>query len=763
MVSPFEKAAQSRKESSESPFQRVAKQRESEKEDTRSFGQKVKSGAAQYTSGFGGGAGGALTDVANLGQIPGIKQLTPLGPLSDLMKVSGAKGTHDLTEAIQKDFDVDDPKNSMERILKESGQWGGQEALFGTALGGPAGGGVGALHGSASGMLYGGLKELGVDDNWALGVTMLATVSPIAFQKLLPKIEQKIASMKKGAPPEGGGPPPEGGGPPPSPSHSGAEPAKKLSEMESPPPNEPSPSPSPPPSKYGLEEAKLTAPEQYLKSDYELAEDIQNALSPLKQEENAVRAPKPPATVQLIFDPVNKELSQISPNRINNPRFLGDEVGRTVRNVSRQIYAENTRLWNEAKDVASHNVSARPELAEHLREIIRETQAPVRQGEKKLHDFAEQFLDRLERRKGKRTFFKEVSNEDLVNAIISARKGYNYQYSGGVSGHRINEFTNALEQELIASSSAEERTALEMARQAHKDWATRFKDPTVMPFRNEKLSKPRELYDKMLNPDTYHIISDILARDASGRGARLNGNIQRNMVEKVLEPYLLRPQSLNPAKFERDLSKLRGIVPDEILGQIGQKVFQNHERSLMTQPELPSPKGPSFANISESQIPSKLKTIEGLKRLKEELSQVPGGKELYNEVSKTQGIDLLFGGQLDIPAKSERIKNILNDRNGRPYIKMTLGEDNLHVLDELVAKNQLEKRLLQIEESPTLKSILKDPDILVKGSKVVFNILRGNPIGTVNNSVQLAKKIAKHTKAKTAAPAKATASNIVID
>jgi hypothetical protein len=773
MVDPFEKIAQSRKESSQDPFQRIAQQRQSQKEDTRGLGERAKAGVAQYGTGVGGGAGGAVADVANLGQIPGLKQ-TFLGPLSDLMKVSGAKGTHELTEKIQKEFDVDDPKDSLERILKESGQWGGQEGTFGLATGGPVGGGLGLLHGSASGMLYGGLKELGMDDNWALGVTMLATVSPIAFEKLLPKIQAKLASKVKSAehpsanvPGQNEPPPPGGGGTNIHPGMSQEGLSEKINENIRRIQGEEPPSPPPPGAPPGAgmqlapEEAKITAPAQYLKSDYELAEDIQNALSPLKREETAVGRAKQPASVQLVFQPVSEELNQISPGRMNNPRLLGDEMGRRVRSVAQREYSENTRLWNEARDIASHEVAARPELAERLRTILRETQAPVRQGEKQLHDFAEQFLDRLERRRGRRTVFREVSNEDLINAIVNARKGYNYNLSGGVSNHRVNEFINAIDQELLASSSAEERVALDRARQAHRDWATRFKDPTVLPFRYEKLSRPRELYEKMLKPDTYHIISDILMRDPTGRGATLNGHMQRNMVEKMLEPYLLRPQSFNPAKFERDLSKLQGIIPDELLNQIGQKVFQHHEQSLTT-PPLPG-RGPSFANISESQIPSKLKTIEGLKRLKDELSQVSGGKELYEQVAKTQGIDLLFGGQLDIPAKSERIKNILNDRNGRPYIKMTLGEDNLAVLDDLVAKNQLEKRLTEIKESPTLSSILKDPDILVKGSKVVYNILRGNPIGTVNNSVQLAKKIAKHTKKKAPIETSAAQPNIEID
>ena len=126
-------------------------------------------------------------------------------------------GTHELASKIEKEFDIDNPQNSLERILKESGQWGGQEGVLGTALGGPAGGGLGLAHGSASGAFYGGLKELGLDDKWALPLTMIATLSPIAAKKIIPKIEEKLFknSSKKNIasnrnPPDE--PPPGGGG-----------------------------------------------------------------------------------------------------------------------------------------------------------------------------------------------------------------------------------------------------------------------------------------------------------------------------------------------------------------------------------------------------------------------------------------------------------------------------------------------------------------------------------------------------------------------
>lgn len=506
-------------------------------------------------------------------------------------------------------------------------------------------------------------------------------------------------------------------------------------------PQEPSPLKETPTHEYLPEEQKLTAPQEFLKSDYEIAEDIRSILSPLNQESEKLPDRAIPRTVNMIFEPVQEELDSVSPARVNDPNFIGNEVSRAVKRVSKEIYQENSKLWDRAEDLASEEINPRPELANSLRSIIEESPSRPAAGEAKLQNFAEDLLARLEKRKGKRVGYPPISNAQLIKEIKQARaSGYDYRYSGGVQSHRLNEFMNAVEQELIRSSSEESRSALLQAREAHKNWAIRFKDPSVLPFRKEGLEKPQSLYNKFTTPDTFNVLSDILSQDRRGR--YLMQLTARNMVEKALEPYLMRPQSFNPVRFEESMGKLKGIVPDEMISSIGQKLYQLHDKAI-NKPQVPVQTTPSFASITEGQISSKLRTIEGLRELKKQLEKVPGGADKYREIAGTMGIDLLFGGQMDVPANSDRIKKMINDRNGRPYIKETLGEDNLKVLDDLVKKNSLEKRLTEIKESPTLSSMVTDPDILIKGGKLLWHILKGNPISVITNARSIHKRLSK--------------------
>lgn len=491
-------------------------------------------------------------------------------------------------------------------------------------------------------------------------------------------------------------------------------------------------------SRYHPEEPNLTAPEEFLMSDYELAEQIREKLSPLSQEMEKGSGANP-RTIDRMLDPVSDELDQVSPHRVNHPNFIARETERIIKDVSEDVYKQNSILWDRAQDLASNTLMPREELASELRLIASESPSHPAGGEAKLQNFAQDLLDKLERRRGRRVHYRSISNEDLIKEIKQARVGYDYRYSGGVQGHRIYEFINAVENELIRTSSSEERAALLSAREASRNWATWFKHPSVIPFRNKKLSTPQSNYQRMLKPDTYNIISEIMENHPKGN--RILSITKRNMLERLLEPYLLNPKSFNPLSFERDMAKLQGIIPEGMVESLGRKLFSEHEKSLLT-PE--KPKGIfSFANITETQIGEKLGSIQGLRQLKAQLSHVPGGKELYEKAAKTFGIDLLFGGQMDIPAKSQRIEKLLNDRNGRPYLIETLGKENVKVLDDLVRDNQLEKRLMEIQETPELMSLLNDPSIITRGTGIILSALRGNFLSAIKQGITLQKAISK--------------------
>lgn len=608
-----------------------------------------------------------------------------------------------------------EPKSQLDRFIR-----------FSSSIGSLKGGGIPekTMAGLKGGVAKEALEEAGLPEPAADALAAyyaLRNVTKGATEHLrgVKKMEGGVPEPGSTTPP--GSAPPSGSKPPPPPPPTGGIEIRPVSPGESPPP-----SPS---------DAKLTTKPEYLKSDYELNQEIQKALSPLEQEKSASVAPSL-RTTEKLFAPVSEELNEITPHRVIEPNLLGRSIENQVKEASNTMYRENTKKWNEAMKSASVIEMRRPQLAGELERISDEISAVAKGGEAKLENFADRLLKKL----SARNKFRPISNAELIKAIQQARVGYDYRFTGGVQGHRVNEFINAVEKELLRTAGPEERRLLESARQGTRDWATRFKNPSILPFRNEKISSPQKSYGNAQNPDVYNILSPIL--ETTPRGRTLNKILARNMLEKTLEPYLLAPKKMNPAKLERDLAKFEGIIPEDILNSIRSKAAMTHEEALKAPEKAAKPK--TFYGNTERETVSKIRSIEGLHELKKELTAAGRG-DLYDQIARTQGIDLLFGGQMDVPMRADRIRKMLNGRNERSYLKETLGEENIKVLDEVVAKNELEKRLSDIEKSSEASDIVTNPDILIKGASVVKNLLKGN----ILTAVKQARGIFKHIKKQT--------------
>lgn len=492
--------------------------------------------------------------------------------------------------------------------------------------------------------------------------------------------------------------------------------------------------------------SKITTSPEYLRSDYELAQDVKSKLSPLYQESAHPESIKVGKTVQNLLKPLEEDLNQISPERIKDFPLIGRETARSVQRMAAQEYQRVNKSWDAARNFASDTIAARPGLVENLRTMIDELPAPQAGGSAKTKSFAQDLYNSITRFRGKRRPREAipVSNVALIDSIVNARKnGYKYDFHGGENSHFINRFIQAVEEELLATAGPEERRALEAARQAYSDWAAKYKNPLIKPFRNERISNPVALHQKAMQPDTFNLLNSILIEDSSGRGKTTANLIKRNLIETSLQKYLLNPETINPLKLESDLGKLSSVLSEPQRSSISQKLIKlNHEA-------INAPKGKSapgvnkFLSMNETKLMSYLDNISGLKELEQELSSQPGGKHLYDIIAKTKGIDLLFGGQMDIPAKAARIQKTLNDRNGQHYLRETLGEKVVKELHELVEKNKLEESLNRIEENKEISGIIKNPEILLKSGDIVVSALKGNIFAAIKKAHALYKHIGK--------------------
>lgn len=556
-----------------------------------------------------------------------------------------------------------------------------------------------------------------------IGANLIKKEKETAAQQAFEERKRFFEGEPPSEPPNGGGGVPGGGVPPPE-SSEGSSSSFPLS--------------GPPP------EGRITAPSQYLKSDYEIAEDIKRAVSPLtiqiEQPTNLAVAREANA----LLSPVEKELNQITHHRVNNPRLMGAESAKTVQRVSDQIYQGVNQEWNNFRSMASDISSRRENLVHDLRAIIEEHGVPQTQTSAKVLSLAQSLLRRARR--------KPLSNEELADAIIEARKGFKYNIHGGQESHRINEYIRAIENEMATTMSAEETAAYAAANQAYSDWARVFKNKQIMPYRYTDISSPRSLYQKALKPDTLQKLIPIFEQDPTGRGRTLSDLLKRNLLENYLSPYLTNLRGINPFRFQKQMGELKGVIDEKILQEIEQSIANAHLQSRIAPSEVSTGYKSKFLDMNENQISSYLDKVSGLKELEQELLKVPGGKEIFDNVKKTKGIDLLFGGQMDISSRSTNLSKYLNDRNGQYYIKYTLGDKVFEELKQLERAGKIESTLKRIEQNPELYDIATDPDILIKGGDVLVSILKGNPFSAIKKGWRLAKTISKAQKGEKGLP-----------
>jgi len=584
-----------------------SKYEKKEKPDERSILEKAKGAAHQYGTGAAGGGGGIGGDILNL-----VKDLHLGGVIGDqLLQRLTPKGTEELTQGIQKDLNVQEPQNSLERIARDAGQFGGQEAILGTAIGGPIGGGLGLAHGSASGALYGGLKELGVPDEAALGLTAFATVSPIAFQKLWPKIKN---SFKESAQAVAKKPPPIPKEPSPPPEALEIKPGMTLPETRS---------------AFG-EKEKLVE---------QLAEKPKGA--PLGvQAQVAVPKPEAPSlqgrvsTAPELGEAIAKE-----------PFHTEAEVTRkTMKEVQAERNAEKDIVRDEyarAEEVTKTHNDTFPELAKQNDERIHKLEQleEMSAGEKAVYQDALA----LRRLIGEQGALIEANASRLIKQANSFSQKVNYELPYAGYKGQIKEIVHQMNNSVINSL---DRAGLNSAQVKRADktygrFADRFMSDELSPYLSKKVLNPEELGRRAVSDEgTYRAIKKALG----SRKSELMAQIDRELVHQKLDKYFKDPEKVNSREYIKDLKNLAERIGKERAAEADHFLRQrqlNHERKLLGERKIKE------TQLAREKLPSKgqPKSIE--ERIgKQPIAKIP------------EDIDKLFNKRSDI----RRLRREMQDK-----------------------------------------------------------------------------------------------------
>jgi hypothetical protein len=587
----------------------------------------VKRAAQSYGIGVAGGVGGVIPDIA---------QLTPLTyALSKL----GIKTTPEQVKALREDFGVEEPQNAMERILEKSGEFGGQEGLIGTAIGGPAAGAAGLAHGSASGMFYGSLKEAGVPDNWALGATMLMTVSPIAAQKLISKYKQgkslseSIKSIEKDLP----APPPPPGSPPTKP-------------------------PVSPILKYEGREVPAGT------SSQELAEEALEHLTTPKTQE---------AVEQIALTPKEKSLSteigeQIAPETFYNEKHGGRFFEGNLKKIYKQEKAKVNNLYKRAEKSYAGVNDIMPNVAkltENGISKLRLSGSPTsaeRQVIEKLED--------IQKLIGESDGLREVSLSRMIKTADSLSDIVKYEVEGAGVKNILKEYVGAINSEIkgVLTRRGLSTKAIEEADKAYGNMANVFFSDEIEPFLKKTVRNPEELFKKASNdPATYRAIREALEK-VNPKGVN---RLERSIVESRSRPYVGRNnlEKIGSEEFYRDMANLEGVI--------GKKA--NKVKSSLENHKLRHESSAAYIDKTPSQIRKMFDAPEGIRELRKKLPE-----ELFEKMAEDKTLQIFRGGVVS----PEKI-------TGKQLFDNLRKEHNYDILKEIYGKEAIDKALVDASKA----------------------------------------------------------------
>jgi hypothetical protein len=567
----------------------------------------VKGAATQFGAGLGGGAGGIGPDIANMvepfaslsSKLVGVPAFDPVSGitkgLSDLTKITGAKGTEELTQG----FAGQEPQNSAERILRSGGQFGGQEGILGAAVGGPPGALAGSIHGTASGLLYGGLKEVGVPDEWALGLTALTTLSPIAARELWPKLVEQFKAgatfneAKKAVLPEGLKFSEKIGPGTVFPEAKGAFEEKEaiLSKLQERPQGKPLPFEP----KFG----ETTGEASSLKG----------------------RVTEEPSLKPIRGTPETKELGEA----ISKEAFETEaQAGRTISGDIKEAYkAEReivTEKYKKAEEVTSTHDAIHPDLAKQNEERIHKLERLEKRsaGEEAVYQDALA----LRRMIGTPEALIEVNSGRLMKQANSFSQKVKYELPYAGYKGEIKNIVHEMNESVIGSLklSGKNPNAVLEADRTYANFANRFMGDEISPFLQKKILSPEQLSRKAISDEaTYRAVKYIFGN----RDLALINKIDRELVHSKMDKYYLDPSKVNSKEYIKDLKNIAERIGKEKTSKIDHILRQkqlNEEKKLFKRQKLEQSAIPkkSVLEKKRGQIKEQFKIEEPLAKTPEE-------------------------------------------------------------------------------------------------------------------------------------------------
>jgi hypothetical protein len=410
-------------------------------------------------------------------------------------------------------------------------------------------------------------------------------------------------------------------------------------------------------------------------------------------------------------------LSRISPTEFESDYIAGETLKTAAEDIKNPIKEQFEHRWTAFNNEIQGISTPQPELANDMRNFVREHQGSLLLGESapeaRVLQAAQNLLQNIEHEGA----YIGVNLNNLVKTKRTLGDIANWEFGGSnfESAYKklVGDIDRAIDRTL-QSVSPELRQQFEMLNAEYSQFKDVFENKNVRPLFEPKNQNYNAIYNSFVsNPDKLRSLEDMLY--ISPRGKELGNQIKRDYAAKQLSK-----QNLS----DRDLRNLRNALGPDFENVMNQ--FE-HDRRFALQHPLPqlAPRRPlgieaQMADLSKTappignkakltgvsgategakrrtyeyiskqspeQMMKKMDTIKGIREMKAMLSVTPEGKKLFGELSRfkmAEMIDRKMQDSISGNIKLGKFSHLLETSKEKAIVQELLGKKSFERLNAL--------------------------------------------------------------------------------
>lgn len=427
--------------------------------------------------------------------------------------------------------------------------------------------------------------------------------------------------------------------------------------------------------------------------------------------------PTPTPKKDVLADQVGDIFSK---NRFYNTTQGGQAFKNEIMNLDEDVYRGVNELYRISRELNENVLEIHPQLAQRLTNRITELEAIPEPSDvqRRVIRTAENIVKSL----GGEAGYTPISNQVLIDQIQSLRQIIDYDFAHGDTKNIFRPLINDIQDSVIRASensgNSAAADAFSDARSAYRSWVEAFDNPYVRPFRDGSNQDFSKLFKSALDMDESNMLSKIL--NLSERGQQLTNASKREIVEKHLSKFMENPRSANEREFNKALRELEAVITPEQTAQIKEE-FANASRRPNIRAKIQPKKVTNDEQIAAKYLKSEPEDIQsmmnkrsGIKELREDLSDTPTKREVFDRLSKQKMRSILREGNIEKEFTGDDLYKFLNKEKNYEIFSELLGDEEAEALrlaakdiGKAQVKSESRKKLIkkEVTKAAALKAI----------------------------------------------------------